>query len=142
LSDGVAAEYEAELLVEKLHQVRDQIQKTADLIEDFCLEFAEYSYLLTIPGFGPYISARVLASIGDPLRFDNRKQVIRLAGYDLNANRSGKTSDTAVPVISKKGNAELRYALYQAAWENRRKLVKKLLVEVRSEKGGSCILLN
>ena len=112
---GVAAEYEAELLVEKLHQVRDQIQKTADLIEDFCLEFAEYSYLLTIPGFGPYISARVLASIGDPLRFDNRKQVIRLAGYDLNANRSGKTSDTAVPVISKKGNAELRYALYQAA---------------------------
>ena len=38
-----------------------------------------------------------------------------MAGYDLCANRSGKTSDKALPVISKKGNSELRYALYQAA---------------------------
>ena len=38
-----------------------------------------------------------------------------MAGYDLCANRSGKTSDQAVPVISKNGNSELRYALYQAA---------------------------
>jgi transposase len=38
-----------------------------------------------------------------------------MAGYDLCANRSGKTSDQAVPVISKNGNGELRYALYQAA---------------------------
>ena len=112
---GPAAEHEADLLVEKLKQVRQQVQKTADLIEDFCLEFSEYSYLLTIPGFGPYVSARVLASIGDPFRFENRKQLIKLAGYDLCAKRSGKTSNEAVPVISKKGNGELRYALYQAA---------------------------
>ena len=112
---GPSVEFEADLLVEKLHQVRDQIQKTDDLIEDFCLEFAEYSYLLTIPGFGPYISARVLASIADPFRFENRKQLIKMAGYDLCADRSGKTSAKAVPVISKKGNGELRYALYQAA---------------------------
>jgi len=39
-----------------------------------------------------------------------------MAGMDLNANRSGKSSDTAVPVISKKGSAYLRYALYQAAF--------------------------
>jgi transposase len=112
---GPAGEYEAELLVEKLKQVRHQIQKTNDFIEDVCLEFPEYSYLLTIPGFGPYISARVLASIGDPFRFENRKQLIKMAGYDLCANRSGKTSNKALPVISKKGNSELRYALYQAA---------------------------
>jgi len=112
---GPAGEYESDLLVEKLNQVREQIKKTADLIKDFCLEFDEYSYLLTIPGFGPYISARVLASIGDPFRFENRKQLIKMAGYDLCANRSGKTSDKAIPIISKKGNGELRYALYQAA---------------------------
>ena len=112
---GPAGEYESDLLVEKLNQVREQIKKTDNLIKDFCLEFDEYSYLLTIPGFGPYISARVLASIGDPFRFKNRKQLIKMAGYDLCANRSGKTSDKAIPVISKKGNGELRYALYQAA---------------------------
>ena len=48
-------------------------------------------------------------------RFQNASQVIRLAGYDLSANRSGKSSDKAIPEISKKGNADLRYALYQAA---------------------------
>jgi transposase len=40
---------------------------------------------------------------------------LKLAGYDLCADRSGKTSSQAVPVISKNGNSELRYALYQAA---------------------------
>lgn len=39
-----------------------------------------------------------------------------MAGYDLNAVRSGKKSDTVVPKISKRGNAALRYGLYQAAF--------------------------
>jgi len=112
---GPAVEFEAELLVKKLDQVRQQLTKTAELMEDFCMEFSEYSWLLTIPGFGPYIAARVLASISNPWRFDSSNQVIKLAGYDLGANRSGKTSNEAVPVISKRGNSELRYALYQAA---------------------------
>ncbi len=112
---GPAAEFEAQLLVVKLEEVRQQLKKVADLMEDYCLEFAEYSYLLTIPGFGPYIAARVLASISNPWRFDRSNQVIKMAGYDLGAQRSGKRSDDAVPVISKRGNSELRYALYQAA---------------------------
>jgi len=37
-----------------------------------------------------------------------------MAGLDLAADRSGKRSD-ATPVISKKGKADLRYGLYQAA---------------------------
>jgi transposase len=56
-----------------------------------------------------------LARIGDPHRFKARKQLIRLAGLDLNAKRSGRRSHAAVPVISKRGNSDLRYALYQAA---------------------------
>jgi len=52
--------------------------------------------------------------IGDPFRFENRKQLIKMSGYDLCANRSGRTSDKAIPGISKKGNDELRYAWYQA----------------------------
>jgi transposase len=110
-----AAEFEAGLLVEKLKPVRQEIEETKEFIQDVSIDFAEYSWLLTIPGFGPYVSARVLASIADPRRFDNRKQLLKLVGYDLCANRSGKQSDKAVPVISKKGPAEFRYALYQAA---------------------------
>jgi transposase len=113
---GRAAEFEADLLVEKLKRVRQDIKQTQELIEDLSLDFAHYSWLLTIPGFGPYVSARVLASIASPWRFGNRKQLLKLVGYDLCANRSGKQSDKALPVISKKGNGELRYALYQAAF--------------------------
>jgi transposase len=112
---GSAAEFEAELLVEKLKQIRRQLKETEALMADIAIEFAEYSWLLTIPGFGPYIAATVLATIGNPWRFDSQSQVLKMAGYDLSADRSGKNSDKAVPVISKKGNAELRYALYQAA---------------------------
>jgi transposase len=112
---GPAAEFEAALLVDKLQTVRKQLKQVADQMEDICLQFADYNFLLTIPGFGAYVAARVLASIANPWRFDKSNQVLKMAGYDLGASRSGKRSDEAVPVISKRGNAELRYALYQAA---------------------------
>ncbi|UCD79006.1 MAG: IS110 family transposase [Desulfobacterales bacterium] len=112
---GPAAEFEATLLVEKLSEVRQQLKNVADLMENICLQFDEYSWLLTIPGFGPYVSARVLASIGNPWRFDSSNQLLKTAGYDLCADRSGENSKKAVPVISKRGNSELRYGLYQAA---------------------------
>jgi hypothetical protein len=41
--------------------------------------------LKSIPGFGPYVSAVALASIGNPHRFENRAQLIRQAGFDLSA---------------------------------------------------------
>ena len=85
------------------------------MLEEICLNFPEYSYLMTIPGFGPFVSATVLSAIGDPFRFDNRRQLLKMAGFDLSAQRSGKTSSVAIPVISKKGNGDLRYALFQAA---------------------------
>ncbi len=115
-SAGEALGFEARLMVEDLQQVKDSIRAVDDHIKDICLGFPEYSYLLTIPGFGPDISSKVLGAIGNPFRFDRGKQVLKLAGHDLGAYRSGNTSDSAVPVISKRGNAYLRYALYQAAF--------------------------
>jgi transposase len=61
------------------------------------------------------VSAKVLGAVGDAGRFENEKQVLKLAGWDLEAERSGKSADLARPVISRKGKADLRYALYQAA---------------------------
>ncbi|HON37326.1 MAG TPA: IS110 family transposase [Deltaproteobacteria bacterium] len=112
---GAADDFESGILVDQVKGVQAVIKEIESHIEEICLGFAEYGYLLSIPGFGPYVSSVVLASIGNPWRFHNAGQIIRLAGYDLSANRSGKTSDKAIPEISKKGNADLRYALYQAA---------------------------
>ena len=112
---GNAMQFEAKLMVEDLQNIKDSIKKVDVQIKNICTGFPEYKYLLSIPGFGPDISSKVLGAIGNPFRFENGKQVLKLTGFDLNASRSGKTSDSAVPKISKRGNAHLRYALYQAA---------------------------
>jgi transposase len=75
------------------------IKTTDERIRETCRQFPEYGYLLTIPGFGPDISAKVIGALGNPFRFQNRKQVLKMAGLDLSADRSGKTSDTATRVF-------------------------------------------
>jgi len=110
-----AVSVECKLMVEGLRRLREEIGEVLEKIERICLQFPEYSCLLSIPGFGPEISAQVLGAIGDPHRFRNAKEVLKMAGLDLSADRSGKTAESARPVISKKGKAHLRYMLYQAA---------------------------
>ena len=102
-------------MVESLQSIQDQLARVEQAIQELASSFAEYEYLKSIPGFGPYVSAVTLSAIGNPDRFENRSQLLRLAGFDLSASRSGEKSKSAVPVISKKGKADLRYALYQAA---------------------------
>jgi transposase len=110
-----AARWEAQSLVMQLKAIREIVRDNEQRMEDVAKGFPEYLCLLSIPGFGPIVSAMVLAAIGNPFRFESRKQVMRLAGLDLSAERSGKNSDSAKPVISKQGKAALRYALVQAA---------------------------
>jgi transposase len=112
---GSGVEFEAQVMVEGLRQMREAIVETDARIQEICSQFSEYGYLRSIPGFGPDVSAKVLGAVGDPFRFQNGRQVLKLAGLDLNAERSGKSSDLARPVISRKGKTDLRYALYQAA---------------------------
>jgi transposase len=112
---GDAVPFEAKIMVSKLHRVRETIKRVEAEIGGLCIQFPEYSCLLSIPGFGPDVSSKVLGAIGYPLRFSSSKQILKTAGFDLCAHRSGKASDRATPVISKQGKADLRYALYQAA---------------------------
>jgi len=110
-----AAAWEGQMLVAQLEQTRKIKKELEDRLKTTGQHFPAYSHLLTLPGFGPIVTTMVLAAIGDAHRFTNRKQVLRLAGLDLSASRSGTKSDSAIPVISKQGKAGLRYALFQAA---------------------------
>jgi transposase len=112
---GEGACFDAKVMVEGLRHTREAIKATEAKIKETCKQFPEYACLLTIPGFGPDVSSKVLGALGDPHRFFNQKQVLKTAGLDLSADRSGKTSRAAVPIISKQGKTDLRYALYQAA---------------------------
>ncbi len=113
---GEGASFDAKIMVEGLRHIRKAIEQTEGKIEKTCKQFPQYPYLISIPGFGPDVSAKVLGAVGNPHRFVNQQQVLKMAGLDLGAARSGKTSQNAVPVISKQGKADLRYALYQAAF--------------------------
>jgi transposase len=113
---GPAIQFEAKLLAGELCRIREMITATEAKIKAACRKFPAYEYLLGIPGFGPVISAMTLGAIGDPGRFHKGAQLLKLLGLDLEAKRSGKNSASMVPVISKKGKAECRYGLYQAAF--------------------------
>lgn len=110
-----SAAWEGRMLVDQLRQVRQIKRELEKQLKEVAQTFPAYACLLTIPGFGPIVSAMTLAAIGDAHRYTSRKQILRLAGLDLSASRSGKTSSSAIPVISKQGKAGLRYALVQAA---------------------------
>jgi transposase len=112
---GVAALYEGKALIKQLQEARTALQELDKVILALCSGIEEYPYLLSVPGIGPDTASKILAYVSDPNRFDHAKQVIKLAGFDLSASRSGKPSAKATPVISKKGQAELRFALCQAA---------------------------
>lgn len=47
---------------------RQDIGKVEKRIEEIAQGFDEYRYLLTIPGFGPYIFSVVLSAIAAPFR--------------------------------------------------------------------------
>ena len=110
-----SAVIEGEMFVDRIRNIKESLKKIEGEIVSICRELPGYEHLLTIPGFGPYVSSVVLARIGNPFRFKTQSQVIKLSGYDLSAMRSGKNARSKVPNISKRGHTELRYALYQAA---------------------------
>jgi transposase len=112
---GPTVEFEAKVMVEGLRQIRESIRQIEGRIHEICSLFPEYECLLSIPGFGRDVASKVLGAIGNPFRFQNGRQVMKLSGFDLSAKRSGKSSESVIPVISRKGKADLRFALYQAA---------------------------
>lgn len=72
-----------------------------------------YDLLQTIPGIGPVIAMNILAEAGDLRRFKHHKQFLKFCGFDLATHQSGKYQSK--PALSKRGNARLRLAFWQAA---------------------------
>jgi transposase len=113
VSESVA--FEAKMLVARLAGIRKSIVEVDSRIAEVCRLLPGYESIVSIPGIGPAVAAVVLAAIGDPQRFSSTREVLKLAGLDLSASRSGKKAVNVTPKLSKKGKAALRYALYQAA---------------------------
>ena len=65
-------------------------------------------------GIGVVTAASFLGEVGDPLRFQNARQIANYAGYNLVEDSSGKSKSGTC--ISKRGRKQLRSLLYQMAF--------------------------
>ena len=82
-------------------------------IEEKLSEIPYIDKLLEINGVGIKTVSCFVAEVGDISRFDNPKQLQKLAGYAIVSNDSGKHNGESR--ISHRGRKRLRYALYEAA---------------------------
>lgn len=83
------------------------------LIEEKVAEVPYVEKLLEIRGIGLKTVAGFIAEVGDIRRFDDPKQLQKLAGYAIVKNESGKHKGESH--ISYRGRKRLRYVLYEAA---------------------------
>ena len=82
-------------------------------IEEKLKEIPYTDNLLAIKGIGMVTVSGFIAEVGDIGRFDNPKQLQKLAGYAIVSNESGKHNGESR--ISYRGRKRLRYVLYEAA---------------------------
>ena len=90
-------------------RLEDLLQK----IEEKLKEIPYIDKLMAIKGIGMVTVSGFIAEVGDIGRFDNPKQLQKLAGYAIVANDSGKHNRESR--ISYRGRKRLRYVLYEAA---------------------------
>ena len=83
------------------------------LIEEKIAEVPYVDKLLEIRGVGLKTVVGFVAEVGDIKRFDDPKQLQKLAGYAIVRNQSGKHKGESH--ISYRGRKRLRYVLYEAA---------------------------
>ena len=107
------ARMEIQDLIEDYELQMKRLEKVNSLIENLCKQIKYVDKLLEIKGIGIITVAGFIAEVGDITRFDNAKELQKLAGLELVADSSGKHNGKTR--ISKRGRKRLRYLLVQAA---------------------------
>lgn len=114
LTEGLEeARMEIQDLIEDYELQMKRLEKVNSLIENLCKQIKYVDKLLEIKGIGIITVAGFIAEVGDITRFDNAKELQKLAGLELVADSSGKHNGKTR--ISKRGRKRLRYLLVQAA---------------------------
>lgn len=114
LKEGLKeARMEIEDLIEDYELHTRRLERVNDLITELCLGIRYVDKLLEIKGIGITTVAGFIAEVGDITRFNDPKELQKLAGLELVADSSGKHKGKSR--ISKRGRKRLRYLLFEAA---------------------------
>lgn len=100
-------------LIEDYDLYTKRLERVNDLIKELCRQIRHVDKLLEIKGIGITTVAGFIAEVGDITRFNDTKELQKLAGLELVADSSGKHKGKSR--ISKRGRKRLRYLLFEAA---------------------------
>ena len=101
-------------LLDELDMIERQLAEIETAMEKMLHATGYAESMLSIKGVGIVTAARFLGEVGDPLRFNDARQISNYAGYNLTEDSSGKNKSGTV--ISKRGRSQLRGLLYQMAF--------------------------
>ena len=108
-----AARLKLRLMLEELELLEKQTEELEGQMADALHQTDYADFLLSIKGIGVVTLAACLGELGDPTRFEDSRQMSRMAGYNLVEDSSGKNKSGTK--ISKRGRKNLRCVLYQMA---------------------------
>ena len=108
-----AARIEFQILLSDYELQTNRLMELMALIEKKITEVPYIDKLLEIRGVGLKTVVGFVAEVGDIRRFDDPKQLQKLAGFSIVKNESGKHKGESH--ISYRGRKRLRYVLYEAA---------------------------
>jgi len=113
LTQGLeAARIELKTLLQQYEMFARQLEDIMTEVERLLAQIPGTKEMLTIPGVAIVTLAGFLAEVGDLGDYDHGQQIIRLAGFNLKENSSGKKKGKST--ISKRGRSRLRALLFRA----------------------------
>ena len=108
-----AARIELKMLLHDIDVYASRVEELLSMLDAKLSEIPYIDKLLEIKGIGKITVSGFIAEVGDIRRFDDPKQLQKLAGYAIVANESGKHKGESR--ISYRGRKRLRYVLFEAA---------------------------
>ena len=108
-----AARLELWQLLEDYEHFAHQYDVIEEMLKRKIHDVPHADRLLQIPGIGYFTVIGFFAEVGSIDRFDDPKQIQKLAGLSVVENSSGKRK--GLPGISKRGRDRLRWVLFQGA---------------------------
>ena len=111
-SGSKAAEVALQNLLKQYEMINQQKQDIEGLMQELLLRVPNASKLVDIKGIGMVTAAVIVSEIGDINRFQDPRQIQKMAGLSLRENSSGKHKGKTT--ISKRGRKRLREGLFRA----------------------------
>lgn len=112
LTEGLAAaKFELKSLLEQYEMFRRQLEGIFEQVEQMLEQIPGSAEMLSIPGVAVATVAGFLAEVGDLRGYEHGQQIIRLAGFNLKENSSGKKKGKST--ITKRGRSRLRALLFR-----------------------------